>query len=233
MLLNAQIPASLELVPREQVHSPWLIGFFVGCILLVVVARLFQRDVFSLVLQGGVLFRSIDDMNKDGKRLTYVSTLLLLLQFFFITCYLYYVKILGKRVELPQSKDWYIFAVLPAYWMYLIVVQWLTGFLVKRIALIREIQFYTQTVSDVIGLFLLLVLFVDFFEPFLQIEGNWWMLLAVGSVFILRFLRGFIMAIQEGIPWYYIILYFWTLEILPVLVALKLLQPELFREWFS
>ncbi len=233
MFNNAHIQHSLEFIPREQVHSPWLIGFFVCCILLVVVARLFQRDVFVLLLEGSFLFRSIEVLGRDGKRLSNVSSLLLLFQFFFISFYLYYVKVNGKHSTLPSANEWLIIAVLPAYWLYLVCIQWMAGLLGKQSNLIREIIFYTQVISNTIGLVLLLILFIDFFEPFLGISANWVLMCLIGLVFLLRFFRGFILAIQQGIPWYYIILYFWTLEILPVLIGFKLLQPELFREWFS
>jgi len=50
---------------------------------------------------------------------------------------------------------------------------------------------------------------------------------------LLRFLRGFWIVSKQGVPWYYIILYFWTLEILPLLIVVKLLYNDEFQTWIG
>ncbi len=215
--------------PRETQHSLWVILIFLGCAALIALARLVQRNVFILLAKSTFLFQTTEDLSKDGEPLSPLASILLTVQFYLAFSYF----LVDKFVRLESIDDWLILAIVPGYFIYLSIINWLTSSLLNQSVLFREIRNYSVVLFQGIGLVYIVLVFVDYFEHFIPEEKNMLMLLPVGILFVARFLRGAVLAWQNRVPWYYIILYFWTLEILPVLVAAKLLFPDWFREWIA
>ena len=229
--LITQINQTTTLVfePRETQHSLWVILIFLGCAALIALARLVQRNVFILLAKSTFLFQTTEDLSKDGEPLSPLASILLTVQFYLAFSYF----LVDKFVRLESIDDWLILAIVPGYFIYLSIINWLTSSLLNKSVLLREIRNYSVVLFQGIGLVYIVLVFVDYFEHFIPEEKNMLMLLPVGILFVARFLRGAVLAWQNRVPWYYIILYFWTLEILPVLVAAKLLFPDWFREWIA
>lgn len=215
--------------PRETQHSLWVILIFLGCAALIALARLVQRNVFILLAKSTFLFQTTEDLSKDGEPLSPIASILLVVQFYLVFSYF----LVNKFVGLESLEDWLVLAIVPGYFIYISIINWLTSSLLNKYGLFREIRNYSVVLFQGIGLVYLVLVFIDYFEHFIPAEKTGYMLLPVAILFIARFLRGAVLAWQNRVPWYYIILYFWTLEILPVLVAAKLLFPEWFREWIA
>ncbi len=203
-----------------------LLVFFVGA-LLVALARTIQRDVFVVLLKSSLLLRSSEDLAKDGEEMSNLASTLLTVHFFGIFSFILFSKF---NTNLDQFIT---YLVLPAYLLYLVIVTWLFTRLSGSDQLFREIQFYSFLSLQALGILYLVILFVDHFSPFIPETKNLLLFLPVAIVFIVRILRTTVLALRERMRWYYIILYFWTLEILPVLAVIKLFYPEWFREWIG
>lgn len=225
-LQSAQI-GEMVLEPRVSSNSTVpLLVFFVGA-LLVALARTVQRDVFVVLLKSSVLLRTSEDLSKDGDEMSNLASTFLLVHFFGIFSY-----ILIHKFDCGLT-EFYFHLALPAYLIYLLIVTWLFTRLSNSNQLYREIQFYTFLSMEALGILYLIVLFVDHFQPFIPETRSLLLFTPVVFVFIVRILRSTVLALRERMRWYYIILYFWTLEILPVLAVTKLFFPEWFREWIG
>jgi TM2 domain-containing membrane protein YozV len=203
-------------VPNESGFA--LLVFFIGA-LLIALARTFQRDVFVVLFKSSMLFRTSEDLAKDGEEMSNLASTFLTVHFFGIFSYVLFSKF---NTGLDQ---FYLHLALPAYLLYLVIVTWLFTRLSSSDQLFREIQFYSFLSLQTLGILYLVILFIDHFSPFIPENKN--------LLLFLRILRTTVLALQERMRWYYIILYFWTLEILPVLAVIKLFYPELFREWIG
>lgn len=217
---------SLELIERPDVHSNLIVLGLMVCVFLIAVARLRQREVFAVLFQGTFLFRSHADQLKDGIRENGLTIFLLLLQFICISSLSFY------WINQKYFSSWSIFQQLVLLFFPIIVVlyttilSWLTTRLTNRPQFYTELNHINVGVAQTSGLLFLAAFFVLFFKPEYKILGNLVILGTFGLMYFIRVLRSFYIGIQQGITWYYLILYLWTLEILPVLILAKLLFNE-------
>jgi hypothetical protein len=230
---NTPADPSLELIPRSSLHSPLVLVLLISCIFFVSLARLRQRELFAVLGQNALFFRTLEEQQKDGKRVSFGSSWLLIVQFALITSgatYWYYFN------RTPIENWVYILLPLLAptiYLIYQLVIVRLTGFITGSKEFALEINYYTLNTFQVVGILLLLEFFFSYFQP-QWIGQSQFILLITYLVFLLiRFLRGFLLGLQFGISWYYLILYFWTLEILPLLVIARLLYKEEVQIWLG
>lgn len=226
-LAQSEQIAEMVLEPRVPNDSGFaLLVFFVGA-LLVALARTFQRDVFVVLFKSSMLFRTSEDLAKDGEEMSNLASTFLTVHFFGIFSYILFTKFD------TNINQFVTYLALPAYVLYLVIVTWLFTRLSSSDQLFREIQFYSFLSLQTLGILYLAILFIDHFSPFIPENKNLLLFLPIAVVFVIRILRTTVLALQERMRWYYIILYFWTLEILPVLAVIKLFYPELFREWIG
>lgn len=220
----------MHMTTRPDVNSNFIILALLFCVLLVSLARLRQREVFLILLQGSVLFRSHTEQLKDGVRQNAGSILLLIFQFICISSLSFFwinEQYLDKW-NVFQQTTLLLFPFLVL--LYTSVLSWLATRLTQTPKFFSELNYINLGLAQVNGLFFLVAFFVLFFKPEYKILGNLVILSTFAFFYILRVIRSFYIGIQQGITWYYIILYLWTLEILPVLILAKLLFNEEFSE---
>jgi hypothetical protein len=121
-------------VPNESGFA--LLVFFIGA-LLIALARTFQRDVFVVLFKSSMLFRTSEDLAKDGEEMSNLASTFLTVHFFGIFSYVLFSKF---NTGLDQ---FYLHLALPAYLLYLVIVTWLFTRLSSSDQLFREIQFYS------------------------------------------------------------------------------------------
>ena len=228
ILLEASDMSKMVFEPRIPNSSFFAMLVFFGGAIVVALARIFQRDIFVVLAKSSFLLHTSEDLSKDGEDISPIASTLLTLQFFGIFSYLLYAKFLTDFHAIV------IHLALPVYILYTVITIWLlTRILNNNTVLFREIQHFTFSMIQVVGLIYLIMIFVDYYHPFIPTTKTILLLIPVAILFAARILRSTVLAWRENMPWYYIILYFWTLEILPVMVAAKLLFPEWFREWIG
>lgn len=218
---------------RPSAHSVLVLLLFAGCIFITAVARYYQRNVFLYLTQGVLFLRDLDDLEREEYKPLSTSSILLLLQFLVITAGAIYWSYFVKQ---PVGNWWQFFVPLLVPSFYLLY-QFLMMNTVARISgnpgIVQELNYFTVLLTEFFGLVFLFEFFVSYFQPGLLNESTELMITTYGMYLCIRFLRGFWIAFQQGIPWYYIILYFWTLEILPLLIVAKLLYFEEFQHWMG
>lgn len=101
----------------------------------------------------------------------------------------------------------------------LTIGSWLTG---ER-SFFAEAKQQTWISMQFLALFTFVIALIWVLNPMFSEVFQQWIPWAVGFLFFLRFVKCFAVALANGAAWYYIILYFCTLEILPILFLLRCL----------
>lgn len=223
----------MEMTQRAPGYSYWIIVSLVFCIFLISLARLRQREVFLILFQNTVLFRSNAEQLKEGIRENPFSSAVLILQFICISALsIYWLN--SDRLyhwNLVQSLAILLFPF--ALLIYTSFIASTTSFISNTTRLIPEINHITFSLTQSLGIVVLTEFFIFFFKPEYKILGNLVILSTFGIFYILRLIRGIFIGIQQGVSWYYLILYFWTLEILPVLILAKVLFNQEFSDFLG
>jgi len=206
---------------------------FTVCALIVAFARVREKQIFLYLLQGVFFLRPLDELEKEEYKARSSASLLFLLLFFTVTAGTIYWMFF---VQLPSSH-WQAL-VLPAfmpavYFIYQLLMTSIAARVSGNSETVRELNYFSILLAQFFGLVFLVEFFVSYFQPEFIERSAWVIGITYLIYLILRFLRGFWIAMNQGVPWYYIILYFWTLEILPLLIVAKLLYYEEFQIWIG
>lgn len=228
MILQHELPQ--HLIPRSEPESMLVLGLFVVCIILVALARMRERDVFLYLFQGVFLVKPLDELAREDYKTQSPASLLFILQFLFITAgSVYWLYFLNTPLT-----DWQrlVPILVPMiYFLYQLFISNLAVRLSGTQGLLQEFNYFTLLLTQLFGVLFLIELFIAYFRP--EPLLTWVMIVTYIVYLLFRFTRGFWIVMKEGVPWYYIILYFWTLEILPLLVVAKLLYNDEFRDWIG
>jgi hypothetical protein len=217
-----------HLTPRATSESLLVLSLFVVCIFLIAIARYREKHLFLYLLQAVFFLKPLDDLSKESYKARSTSSVLFLLQFLVITGGTIYW--LFFRAERLSSFGQLVPLLVPGcYFVYQFVMTNIAARIGGDRTAVQELNYFTIVLSQFFGLLFLLELFVSYFQPSM-VEKSVWLLAGTYIAYLLiRFLRGFWIVMNQGVAWYYIILYFWTLEILPLLVVVKLLYNEEFQ----
>lgn len=212
-----EIPEYLDY--RAQTYTLLMIGVLSLSFAMIAVSRMSNNRSISTVMS--VFFRntSVDQVLKENMRLNSLSSVLLILNYFisFSLC----TFILFNRIILLEVVWSVLFAVaVPLIWFILeilglLTIGWLTGEQ-KRV----EISIInTLTGSQFSGLVLSVIALFWIMNPDLNRLFLALFIAVICLKFATRLLKNSIAVLSSGVPWYYLILYFCTLEILPLFVA--------------
>ncbi|MNJ89125.1 hypothetical protein D3C87_66870 [compost metagenome] len=223
----------MVLTERSTGYSYLILAALGLCLLLVSAARLRQREVFLILGQNTFFFNSIVEQYKNGVRENPLTSIFLVFQYIIISgIYIYWYNEFSL-VDFNTYQTIILICfpgILLVYHLFTIsLAGTITGF--KEVIL--EVNQLTLTMVQTAGIVILIEFFFIYFQPELLAESK----LIIGGTFlffiVLRIIRGFYHAIQLGVSWYYIILYLWTLEILPLLIVLKLVFPGEISNWLG
>lgn len=214
--------SSMELAPRGTKYPLFILGVIILSVLSLSIARLRQKEAYYIVFQHIFLFASSESQQKNGFRINPVSSIFLSLQFVFVSlaCIFW-----GLQMQL-NSTHWVLTLALvfvpTLYAIYQLIIIWIAARIAGKTSVIEQFIYTTISSYQMAGIVLFAEFFFFYFQPGLVVNAKW-ILLGTFLLFVLqRFIRCFFIGISEKITWYHIILYFWTLEIVPLLVLYKL-----------
>lgn len=228
LTLQAEFPEHLPF--RTTYGSVLLLVLFVLCIFLVAVARFREKLVFLYLFQAVFFLKPLDDLSKEAYKARSTASVLFILQFLLITAGGIYYWLVFKNMPVHSMNYALIPLLAPgAYFIYQLLMTNLAARLAGNAGVVQELNYFTLLLTQFFGLLFLVELFVSYFQRTFVEESMW----VLGGTYIayllVRLLRGFWIVMGHGVKWYYIILYFWTLEILPLLVVARLLYYEEFQ----
>ena len=227
ILLQSGLPS--HLTPRNDYGSMFVVSILLVSIFIIALARLRERNVFIYLVHGTFLARSLEDLSKEEYKAGSTGSVLFTFLFVIVTAgagyWLFFVN-----ESLSNWNRLLLPVFFPAiYLFYQLAIASLASKIFSNQEAGEEINYFTLIITQFFALVLLCELFLFYFQTEFQREK---MTIIVGTYIVylaVRFLRGFWIAFSKGVSWYYIILYFWTLEILPLLIILKLLYFKDFQ----
>jgi hypothetical protein len=217
-----------HLTPRATSESLLVLSLFVACIFLIAIARYREKHIFLYLLQAVFFLKPLDDLSKDAYKMRSTASVLFILQFLLITAgAIYWLFFRSERVN--SFVQLMPLLVPGCYLLYQFMMTNIAARIGGDRTAVQELNYFTVLLSQFFGLIFLVELFVSYFQPGLTEKSKWLLAVTYIAYLLIRFLRGVWIVMNQGVAWYYIILYFWTLEILPLLVVVKLLYDEEFQ----
>jgi hypothetical protein len=209
------------LTPREQTYTVFLISILSLSFLLVSLSRNMNSRSIGTVLE--LFFRDSETMEahmKENMRIGSVSSVVLLVNFFvsFALCnFIFFHRILlfDDTISL-----WLAFGTPLLLFLTETLGVLLVGILSGELKRLNRVILNTFTISQFAGVFFTLISLFWIMNPgadklFLSLY-----LAIVALKEIARLLKSSIAVLVSGVSWYYLILYFCTLEILPLFVVI-------------
>jgi hypothetical protein len=212
-----------HLTPKADQGSAVIVGVLLASIVLIALARLREQHLFLYLFQGIFALKPLDELSRDSYRPSSTGSVLLTLLYMLVSAGTVY-WLISVNPSAQNSRQWLLPVVLPsAYLLYQLLLPGLAARIIDRGETIADVNYSTLIIMQFFAVILLLELFMSYFQRGLLFDS--FQVVAVTFVVFqaLRLVRGFWLGINQGISWYYIILYFWTLEILPLLILVKLL----------
>ena len=209
----------MELDLRVQSFTLILAGILATSLLLVILARLRNSKAIPTVLSAILKNSSLDEHFKENMRMESFSAILLILNYFvcFSVClFLFFSRILSLDLVWAIGLSILIpVALFVLDTLSIILVGAITGESKK----LNSSLIITLSLNQFFGLFLSLVSLLWIMNP----EFNTVYLVIFGLLLVLQYLmrvlKNTVAILINGVPWYYLILYFCTLEILPLYSA--------------
>lgn len=217
-----QIPAALS--PRGENAAILTTSLLAFSFFIIALARLSSRQMVAGMVRAVYKNKQIEKIVQEEYPLKNLSSFFLVLNYLISASALLFLCISSSA---PKTQPWIILLLAPIPFL-VFFLPWLSLVLAGAITgekdIVEESKLNTMVFAHFAGLVYSLILLVWTFN------GQWspiFIRIFIGvSVFIwlYRFLRGFIFAFSKGAPWYYIILYFCTLEILPFVLCYLVLN---------
>jgi hypothetical protein len=209
----------LSLLWKSETPFQWAIYSLFVSIILLTITRINNPSFVPSLLKSLYKNRAIEKIVLDESPLNKIAQFCLIsnfiLSFTIITSFL-----VSENYHVFGWLNWLIAISLPVYLLvgplfYLSLVEFITG----ENHFSKEIKLTNRILCQFLGiigtLFLLIWIFIQHSHTFI----SYFTLSIISITYIFRLFRGFVFAFSKGLPWYYIILYFCTFELLPLYIV--------------
>jgi ABC-type multidrug transport system fused ATPase/permease subunit len=196
----------------------WSIVGLSACLILLTIARIntpyFVKSITRSIFKNRNVERIVNEDLPIGNLTNFILTTNYLISFTFL---IYFN--LNQLLKIPNWIEILTACLIPLYLLfspilYLNIVEIISG--EKNIT--TEIKLTNKIVSQFIGLCSSIILVVWVFNQHLHWFLSSIVIYLVLILYLFRVFRGIVFAFQKSLPWFYIILYFCTFELLPVYI---------------
>ena len=206
---------TLTLHLREQQIS---IGWLLTCslsLLLIAIASARQVKLIPLVFLGFYRVQKEDSFNHDSERMSLATFRLLTLNFIIGAAL---ALLLVIDLNAADFKTWLIVFLIPmALLLYWKAGQGLIFAMIGKHPIIRYLKYHLRFAICAGGFFFLTVAIIITLNKSLMEMMFSVLLVGFFIMFLNRILKGIITSMLMGIRWYYILLYFCAVEVLPLI----------------
>lgn len=203
----------MELTYRDGGVTSWTLVSIVTSLVLIAIVKVVREGHYQLVIKG-YFGGNLAQIQRDGLKIGGATGLYLLLNYIIVCGTLFFV------INLRYDIDWWtnlIIVFSPVFYFAgkLLLLRFAAVVSGEKIRL-REINSLFILTPQILGLLLLPLLLVSVVRfDWIEIV-SWISVVVILLLHLYRVIRSSISALQNKIPLYYIILYFCTLEILPL-----------------
>ncbi len=211
-------------IPRNEKFTLLLLGILAIAFFLILIAHLYNNRSLRFVLNSSLKINGLDQLLRENMRISSFSSLLLLANY--LVCFSLCLYLILTRIYFSQGVNAVILSFLIPLGLLiyevvgLLISTWLTGEQKK----IKGTIVHTLLGNQLSGLILLMIALFWIMNP----DKNQFFFLLFLSIiamkYFIRLVKSSITVIREGVPLYYIILYFCTLEILPLFIVSYLIR---------
>jgi hypothetical protein len=212
---------------RKDVFLEEVVYLLSASFILIAFARLSSRGLVSDLLKMIWKTKQIEKIVQEGYSISSFSSVLLVLNYLLVFSTLIYLTLNQNQSSIFSLENLIFFAIPLFLLLFPLFSMYLVGILTGESQLLRDLRIKIWVFAHFKGVILSLLLLVWTFN---MKWGNILTFVFIGFMLLMmlyRYFWGFILTFQKGITPYYIILYFCTLEILP-LVAAYVLSAEYF-----
>ena len=208
-----------SLLWRAETPYQWAIFSLFATFILLTIARISNPLFITTLSRSLYKNRNVQKIVFEELPLSRITNFCLISTFlisFSIICSF----LISESFHLYGWLNWVIAVSIPLYLLiasqlYLTLVELVTG----ESNFSKEIKLTNRIICESLGLFGVLFLLLWIFDQY----AHWYVgnltLYMIGVSYIYRIFRGFVFAFSKGLPWYYIILYFCTFELLPLYIV--------------
>lgn len=212
-----------ELTPREPLFG-LLIGVSLFASLIVLsLSKLVQSNVFYGLLIANLKFRGVGSWLKESFQWNGGGSVLLMINYFISTAVILYV--ISSDTMLTDSFSFWMIWVLPIiYFFWPILSMFFVGILTGEKHLVTDPMAIKLVGAQLLGIYFFVLSTVN---ALYHLDNQLFLYLFVSALILesaFRYIKSFYSANRKGGVWYYLILYFCTLEILPLFVVAYVLR---------
>lgn len=211
-----EVPDQLLIRPNTQTTLLLALGF-IG-LMFIGLSRMWNLNSVSTIVRVFFNNESIEQAQKENMRVTSISFILLLANYVVsagLICWLWLTYFNAQEI----NRMWLIAFVLPILIAtYEILGIGCIGFITGEQKRIFSVIPNSLVIYALAGIVLLLFAFIWILNPSWNRAISYLLVPLISVFYLYRVVKNSALVLNNGVPWYYLILYFCTLEILPLVV---------------
>ncbi len=212
-----EIPTHLLL--RQNNLSHQVIPLVVLSFVIITFAKFQNHFIFNSLFKLIFENKNFEQILKEDLKIASSGSVALIINYFLIVSTCVFLSIEAK-MDFSTGKAIFISLGIPsAVFLFQIISLWLIGTVTKETKIITAPLLETTVIIEFIGFLLFFLALIWVLNP----RYTDYFLLTFGFIlclgFLIRFIKSLYSVLRKGVSWYYIILYFCTLEILPFVVV--------------
>ncbi len=218
---------TFALFSRQSTLSHLVVPLVVVSFVMITFAKFQNNSIFRSLLKLLLANKNFEQILKEDLKLSSSGSVALVLNYFFIisTCAFLSIQASVKGVSIPFSII--VALAIPAgVFILQLASLWIIGLVTREMKLIVVPLLQTIVIIEFVGFILFFLALVWVLNP----QFSSYFLLTFEIVltfgFLIRFFKSLFSVLRKGVSWYYIILYFCTLEILPLFIAYYYVSKE-------
>ena len=215
--VSQEVPIMLE--PKQETYTMYLIAFLSLSFFMVAISRIGNTRSIATVLAVSFKSNGVDQILKENMRLSSFSSVMLLLNYFIGFGLCLFISV--HRIYFLDNQLSFIFSVSVPFMLFFLeffsplIVGVLTGEQKK----ITVSTINTITGDQLFGLIFSLLALFWIMNPVFNAWFFWFFISLICLKYLIRLFKSSYVVLTSGVSWYYLILYFCTLEILPLFVV--------------
>jgi hypothetical protein len=221
----AQIPTHLP--ARVNYLIDFVLPYLFICFGLITLARFLNHGIFSTLAKLFFNSKNIESIIKEELRLTSGGSILLLVNYLVSFGACVFLLIYAENRVLYFSTIILSISVPVLLLIVQVLALWLMGVLTKEYKTTTRPIFESIVVSEFSGIILFLIALIWVLNEDYSVAFAYTFVVFISISFLIRIMKGVFSVLLKGVSWYYIILYFCTLEILPLLIAYNYIKGDI------
>ncbi|HIP31180.1 MAG TPA: DUF4271 domain-containing protein [Crocinitomicaceae bacterium] len=222
ILLDA-VPNALTL--RDESSSEIIAYALFLSFVLFSITKLLKTDVFRSLIFANIKMRTLPQFVSENYPVLQLHTFIQLINYWLTFSILLFVLI-ESNWGLTTPTIFFIFVTPLAFLLISLLSIGLTNLLVGEPSVFRRMAYFKVFSAELLSILFFILGLLWILTPFNVNDLYDWLIIVLVFEFLLRTLKGLFYVLTERVSWYYIILYFCTLEILPLLIGFTIFKIE-------